>query len=60
MNDNVRANRQFRDAVRDIERRLGRELSKAERQKLHRAVTGRDLDFYALVMEGLDLFRKAR
>jgi hypothetical protein len=55
MPDNRRQNRQFADAVRTIERRLGRRLRLEEQRRLHEAVTGQNLTFDELVELGLDL-----
>lgn len=60
MNDNIRENRQFRAAVREIERLLSRRLSLTEVDRLHRDVTGRNLGYHELIEAGLDLFQKDR
>ncbi|MBL8055707.1 MAG: hypothetical protein JNK29_03365 [Anaerolineales bacterium] len=53
---NIEQNRQFRAAMREIERRLGRQLSRDEQRRLHDAVTGQDYGYHEIVDEGLALF----
>jgi RHS repeat-associated protein len=53
---NVNQNRQFNDAVKEIERKIKRELSKDQRNKLHRDVSGRDYGYHEIVEEGMGLF----
>jgi len=49
-------NRQFRAAVREIERILGRELTEEEWDRLHREVTKMGFDFENIVRTGLSMF----
>jgi hypothetical protein len=49
-------NRQFRDAVREIERTLGRDLSDDEWDSLHREVSGMGFSFGTIVQIGLAMF----
>jgi hypothetical protein len=53
----VAQNRQFDDAVREIQRRLGRNLSKDEIRELHDALHDEPNPGYGDIVEvGLDLF----
>ena len=49
-------NRQFRAAVREIEKQLGRELSDDEWDRLHREVSGHGFDYDDIVMTGISMF----
>ena len=49
-------NRQFRAAVREIERLLGRELTDDEWERLHREVSGMGYSFDTIVDTGLTMF----
>ncbi|HXZ32255.1 MAG TPA: hypothetical protein VEH30_08235 [Terriglobales bacterium] len=49
-------NRQFRDAVREIERRLSRQLTDDERDRLHREITGMHFAFDTIVELGVGMF----
>jgi len=49
-------NRQFRDAVREIERILGCQLSASEWERLHREVSGMGFSFDTIVQIGLAMF----
>jgi hypothetical protein len=49
-------NRQFRAAVREIERILERSLSEKEWDRLHREVSKRDFDFDDVISTGLSMF----
>jgi hypothetical protein len=54
---NVDQNKQFADAVKEIERRIGRRLSKDEIRRLHEALHDEDdPGFWDIVNLGLDLF----
>lgn len=53
---NVAQNRQFHGALREIERQIGRKISKKERRQLHDAITGQNYDFWEIVEEGLAIF----
>jgi hypothetical protein len=54
--NNQAQNRQFADAVREIERRIGRKLSKDEIRRLHDAISGQDYDYHDIVEEGVGMF----
>jgi len=49
-------NRQFRAAVREIERILGRELTDDEWSRLHREISKEGYDFDAVVQVGRAMF----
>jgi hypothetical protein len=49
-------NRQFRAAVREIERQLSRQLTDDERDRLHREITGMHFSFDTIVKLGVALF----
>jgi hypothetical protein len=49
-------NRQFRAAVREIERLLGRELTDFEWDRLHREISGMGYSFDTIVQVGLAMF----
>jgi hypothetical protein len=49
-------NRQFRDAVREIERILGRQLTLDECDQLHREISGMGFSFDTIVQVGQAMF----
>jgi hypothetical protein len=49
-------NRQFRAAVREIEKLIGRALSEEEWERLHREVSGMGFSFGTIVQIGLAMF----
>jgi hypothetical protein len=49
-------NRQFRDAVREIERIIGRELTAVDWERLHREVSGMAFTFGEIVEIGIAMF----
>jgi hypothetical protein len=51
-------NRQFNDAVRESERRIGRRLSADERQRLHREISGQDFGYHEIVETAVNMFRR--
>jgi RHS repeat-associated protein len=53
---NENQNKQFNDAVQEIERKIGKKLSKDQRTKLHRDISGRDYGYHEIVEEGVGLF----
>ncbi len=53
--DNRRQNRQFKEAVRRIERELGRKLSRNDIQRLHREISKQGLTLEEIVEWGLSL-----
>lgn len=53
---NIAQNKQFADAVREIERRIGRKLSKGEIRRLHDVISGQDYGFHDIVEEGVGMF----
>ena len=54
--NNRAQNRQFADAVKEIEKKIGRGLSADDRRKLHDAITGQNMGFHEIVAEGISLF----
>jgi hypothetical protein len=53
---NREQNRQFRAAVREIERIIERELTLEERDRLHREVRGQNYSFDDIVAIGVAMF----
>ena len=51
-------NDQAHDAKKEIERKIGRKLTKEEQQELHRAISGRDYSYHEIVKEGYELFHE--
>jgi len=49
-------NREFRAAVREIERLLSRKLTDTEWDRLHREITGKGFSFGTIVEVGLGMF----
>ncbi len=49
-------NRQFRDAVREIERILGRQLTMTEWDRLHREVSDMGFSFDTIIQVGVAMF----
>jgi hypothetical protein len=49
-------NKQFSDAVREIGRRLNRQLSRTEQRRLHDEISGQGLNFHEVIEMGLSLF----
>jgi|GEM_PF-919137 len=49
-------NDQFKDAKKEIEKKIGRQLSKDEEKKLHREISGQDYGYHEIVEEGYWLF----
>lgn len=48
--------KQFNDAVREIERQIGRRLTRDEKEQLHRAISKQNLGFHEIVAEGVGMF----
>ena len=53
---NTDQNKQFNDAVKAAEQRLGRKISKDERTMLHRAISGQDFGYHEIVKEAVCMF----
>ncbi|MFF5503965.1 polymorphic toxin-type HINT domain-containing protein [Streptomyces roseolus] len=53
---NQAENKEFRDALREIERSIGREITPAERRSLHDRITGQKYGYHRIVEEGKGLF----
>lgn len=51
-------NKQFEDAVKAIERKIGRKLRPDEWSKLHGEISGRDYGYHDIVEEGVEQFGK--
>ncbi|MCQ6555471.1 hypothetical protein NPS70_20050 [Streptomyces sp. C10-9-1] len=49
-------NKELKDALREIERSLGREITPAERRSLHDRITGQGYGYHRIVEEGKGLF----
>lgn len=54
--NNQAQNKQFADAVREIERRIGRRLSQDEIRRLHDAISVQDYGYHDIVEEGVAMF----
>ncbi|HLB52457.1 MAG TPA: RHS repeat-associated core domain-containing protein, partial [Chlamydiales bacterium] len=48
--------KQFQDAVKEIEKQLGKHLSDKERRKLHDHISGQDYGYHEIIEEGYWLF----
>ncbi len=60
--DNVRQDKQAHDALKEIKRILKKEghdfvITEKKKQKFHRAITGRGLDYKEIVEMGVEIFR---
>ncbi|WTK82917.1 Hint domain-containing protein [Streptomyces sp. NBC_01511] len=53
---NQAENKEFKDALREIEQILGREITPAERRSLHDRITGQGYGYHRIVEEGRGLF----
>jgi hypothetical protein len=53
---NQSENKQFADAVRQVEKELQRRLSRGEQRRLHDAISGEGLTFQEIIEVGLGLF----
>jgi len=58
--DNRQQNRQFREAVRQIERAVGRKLSFTERRRLHDEISKGNYALREIIDLGSGMFRKAK
>ena len=54
--NNRAQNRQFDDAVQEIQRRIGRNLSADDRRQLHDSISGQNMGYHEIVEEGISLF----
>ncbi|WP_147459222.1 RHS repeat-associated core domain-containing protein [Saccharothrix variisporea] len=54
--NNQAQNREFNDALRAIEREIGRKLSKSEQRQLHNEITGQGYGYHDIVDIGVGLF----
>nr|WP_238362171.1 polymorphic toxin-type HINT domain-containing protein [Actinopolymorpha pittospori] len=53
---NQAENKEFKGAMREVERSLGRQITPAERRSLHDRITGQGYDFHRIVEEGKGMF----
>ncbi|XVU28294.1 DUF6531 domain-containing protein [Actinoplanes sp. CA-054009] len=53
---NQAENKQFENALQEIKRRAGRDITPAERRALHDRITGQGYDYHRIVSEGEGLF----
>jgi hypothetical protein len=53
---NQAQNKQFRDAIRQAERDLGRNLSKHEIRQVHDEITGQNMGFHEIVETIIGMF----
>ena len=58
--DNKQQNRQFREAIRQIQRAIGRKLSFTERRRLHDEITGGDYGLREIIDIALAMFGKVK
>ncbi len=56
--NNQAQNGQFEDAVKEIEKRIGRQLKKDEIRRLHEAISGEGYGFHDIVSIGVAMFGK--
>jgi hypothetical protein len=49
---NQAENKQFEDALQEIQRGVGRDITPAERRALHDRITGQGYDYHRIVSEG--------
>jgi hypothetical protein len=56
--NNRQQNRQFDEAVRQIQRVLGRELDAADRRRLHDEISGRGYTMQEIIEIGLAMFAR--
>ena len=54
--NNQQQNKAFRDAVKEIERRIGKKLSQEQIRQLHNEITGEGLTYQEIVDTGIALF----
>jgi membrane protein involved in colicin uptake len=55
--NNQAQNKQFRDAVKDVEKQIGRKLSDTEKQQLHREISGQGYGYHDIVDTGVGMFQ---
>ena len=53
---NQAQNKQFRGAMAEIARKIGRKLTKDEQRQLHDAISGQDYGYHEIVEEGVAMF----
>ncbi|MBM4830635.1 RHS repeat-associated core domain-containing protein [Actinospica acidiphila] len=53
---NQAENKEFKDALREVERGLGRQITPAERRSLHDRITGQGYDYHRIVEEAKGMF----
>ncbi|MGI5484700.1 polymorphic toxin-type HINT domain-containing protein [Streptomyces lavendofoliae] len=53
---NQAENREFKDALRSVERNLGRQVTPAERRALHDRITGQGYDYHRIIDEPRGMF----
>ncbi|MBL7816714.1 MAG: hypothetical protein JNL70_16960 [Saprospiraceae bacterium] len=56
--DNEAQNKQFNDAIQEIQRKIGRKLSDNERQRLHHEISGQNFSYKEIIEHGIAMFRK--
>ena len=49
-------NKQFDDAIKNIEKKIQRKLSKDQRELLHREISGKDYSYKDIIDEGVGMF----
>lgn len=55
--DHLRQNKQAKGAIKEIERRIGRELTRDEKSNLHRDISKQDYNYHEIIEIGVDKFR---
>lgn len=53
---NIAQNKQFSDAIKEVERQLGRRLTKDERDLVRRQISGQGYGYHGIVEEALGMF----
>lgn len=55
--DHLRQNKQVKSAIREIERKIGRELTRDERTSLHRDISKQDYNYHEIIEIGIEKFK---
>lgn len=55
--DHIRQNKQAKGAIKEIERQIGRELTRDEKRQVHDTITGKNFNYHEIIEEGIELFK---
>lgn len=55
--DHIRQNKQAKAAIQEIERKIGKELTRDEKRQLHDTITGKNFNYHEIIEEGIELFK---